>query len=78
MRIAAVIAIVGAHDARYAASRLATPVPEYSTTRLLPESPTQTSPLADDVIAAAANLQSHSTSNVCNVAQRAALAAVSG
>jgi aspartate aminotransferase len=31
-----------------------------------------------DVIAAAANLQSHSTSNVCNVAQRAALAAVSG
>ena len=32
----------------------------------------------DDVIAAAANLQSHSTSNVSNVAQRAALAAVSG
>jgi aspartate/methionine/tyrosine aminotransferase len=32
----------------------------------------------DDVIAAAANLQSHATSNVCNVAQRAALAAVSG
>jgi aspartate aminotransferase len=31
-----------------------------------------------DVIAAAANLQSHSTSNVANVAQRAALAAVSG
>jgi aspartate aminotransferase len=31
-----------------------------------------------DVIAAAANLQSHSTSNVCNVAQAAALAAVSG
>ena len=31
-----------------------------------------------DVIAAAANLQSHATSNVCNVAQRAALAAVSG
>jgi aspartate/methionine/tyrosine aminotransferase len=31
-----------------------------------------------DVIEAAANLQSHSTSNVCNVAQRAALAAVSG
>ncbi len=31
-----------------------------------------------DVIAAAANLQSHTTSNVCNVAQRAALAAVSG
>jgi aspartate aminotransferase len=31
-----------------------------------------------DVIAAASNLQSHSTSNVCNVAQRAALAAVSG
>ncbi len=30
-----------------------------------------------DVIAAATNLQSHSTSNVCNVAQRAALAAVS-
>jgi aspartate aminotransferase len=32
----------------------------------------------DDVIKAAANLQSHATSNVCNVAQRAALAAVSG
>ena len=31
-----------------------------------------------DVIAAAGNLQSHSTSNVANVAQRAALAAVSG
>jgi aspartate/methionine/tyrosine aminotransferase len=31
-----------------------------------------------DVIAAATNLQSHSTSNVSNVAQRAALAAVSG
>jgi aspartate aminotransferase len=31
-----------------------------------------------DVVKAAANLQSHSTSNVCNVAQRAALAAVSG
>jgi aspartate/methionine/tyrosine aminotransferase len=31
-----------------------------------------------DVIAAAANLQSHSTSNVANVAQRAALAAVAG
>jgi aspartate aminotransferase len=31
-----------------------------------------------DVIAAATNLQSHTTSNVCNVAQRAALAAVSG
>jgi aspartate/methionine/tyrosine aminotransferase len=31
-----------------------------------------------DVIAAATNLQSHSTSNVCNVAQRAALAAVAG
>jgi aspartate aminotransferase len=31
-----------------------------------------------DVIAAAANLQSHATSNVSNVAQRAALAAVSG
>ena len=31
-----------------------------------------------DVIAAAANLQSHQTSNVSNVAQRAALAAVSG
>ena len=32
----------------------------------------------EDVIAAATNLQSHSTSNVGNVAQRAALAAVSG
>ncbi len=31
-----------------------------------------------DVIAAAASLQSHATSNVCNVAQAAALAAVSG
>ena len=31
-----------------------------------------------DVIGAAANLQSHTTSNVANVAQRAALAAVSG
>jgi aspartate/methionine/tyrosine aminotransferase len=31
-----------------------------------------------DVIKAAANLQSHTTSNVCNVAQRAALAAVGG
>jgi aspartate aminotransferase len=31
-----------------------------------------------DVIKAAGNLQSHTTSNVCNVAQRAALAAVSG
>ena len=31
-----------------------------------------------DVIAAASNLQSHSTSNVANVAQRAALAAVAG
>jgi aspartate aminotransferase len=31
-----------------------------------------------DVIRAATNLQSHLTSNVCNVAQRAALAAVSG
>ena len=31
-----------------------------------------------DVIKAAANLQSHATSNVCNVAQRAALEAVSG
>ena len=31
-----------------------------------------------DVVKAAANLQSHSTSNVCNVAQRAALEAVSG
>ncbi|HEV8114897.1 MAG TPA: pyridoxal phosphate-dependent aminotransferase [Acidimicrobiales bacterium] len=32
----------------------------------------------DDVIKAAANLQSHQTSNVANVSQRAALAAVSG
>ncbi|MBX6372186.1 MAG: pyridoxal phosphate-dependent aminotransferase [Acidothermus sp.] len=32
----------------------------------------------DDVVAAATNLQSHLTSNVANVAQRAALAAVSG
>jgi aspartate/methionine/tyrosine aminotransferase len=31
-----------------------------------------------DVIKAATNLQSHQTSNVCNVAQRAAMAAVSG
>jgi len=31
-----------------------------------------------DVIAAASNLQSHSTSNVCNVAQAAALAALQG
>ena len=31
-----------------------------------------------DVVGAAQNLQSHSTSNVCNVAQAAALAAVSG
>jgi aspartate/methionine/tyrosine aminotransferase len=31
-----------------------------------------------DVIKAATNLQSHATSNVCNVAQRAAVAAVSG
>ena len=31
-----------------------------------------------DVIEAAANFQSHATSNVCNVAQRAAVAAVSG
>ena len=31
-----------------------------------------------DVIAAATNFQSHATSNVCNVAQRAAIAAVSG
>ncbi|MHB1535848.1 MAG: pyridoxal phosphate-dependent aminotransferase [Acidimicrobiales bacterium] len=31
-----------------------------------------------DVITAAANLQSHATSNVCNVAQRAALEALSG
>jgi aspartate/methionine/tyrosine aminotransferase len=33
---------------------------------------------APDVIKAASNLQSHATSNVCNVAQVAALAAVSG
>jgi aspartate aminotransferase len=33
---------------------------------------------APDVTRAAANLQSHLTSNVCNVAQRAALAAVGG
>ena len=32
----------------------------------------------EDVIKAATNLQSHSTSNVCNVAQAAALAAVTG
>ena len=32
----------------------------------------------DDVIKAATNLQSHATSNVANVSQRAALAAVSG
>lgn len=32
----------------------------------------------NDVIKAAANLQSHATSNVCNVAQMAALAAVTG
>ena len=32
----------------------------------------------EDVIKAATNLQSHQTSNVCNVAQRAAIAAVSG
>jgi aspartate aminotransferase len=31
-----------------------------------------------DIVRAATNLQSHSTSNVCNVAQRAALAAVTG
>jgi aspartate aminotransferase len=31
-----------------------------------------------DIVGAAANLQSHATSNVCNVAQAAALAAVSG
>jgi len=31
-----------------------------------------------DVVRAAANLQSHATSNVCNVAQAAALAAVTG
>ncbi len=31
-----------------------------------------------DVVKAATNLQSHQTSNVCNIAQRAALAAVSG
>ena len=33
---------------------------------------------ADVITAAAVNLQSHQTSNVANVAQRAALAAVSG
>jgi aspartate/methionine/tyrosine aminotransferase len=33
---------------------------------------------APDVVAAASNLQSHATSNVCNVAQAAALAAVQG
>jgi aspartate/methionine/tyrosine aminotransferase len=32
----------------------------------------------DDVVKAAGNLQSHATSNVCNVAQRAALAALTG
>lgn len=32
----------------------------------------------DDVIKAATNMQSHATSNVANVSQRAALAAVSG
>jgi aspartate aminotransferase len=32
----------------------------------------------EDVVKAAANMQSHLTSNVCNVAQRAALEAVSG
>jgi aspartate aminotransferase len=32
----------------------------------------------DDVMKAAGNFQSHATSNVCNVAQRAALAAVAG
>jgi aspartate/methionine/tyrosine aminotransferase len=32
----------------------------------------------DDVVKAATNLQSHATSNVSNVAQRAAIAAVSG
>lgn len=32
----------------------------------------------DDIFKGAANLQSHLTSNVCNIAQRAALAAVSG
>ena len=32
----------------------------------------------NDVIKASANFQSHATSNVCNVAQRAALAAVTG
>src|SRR5205085_10771733 len=32
----------------------------------------------DDVVKAATNLQSHATSNVSNVAQRAAVAAVSG
>lgn len=31
-----------------------------------------------DVVSAAANLQSHATSNVCNVAQRAAVAALNG
>ncbi|MGH9104421.1 MAG: pyridoxal phosphate-dependent aminotransferase, partial [Acidimicrobiales bacterium] len=31
-----------------------------------------------DVVKSATNLQSHSTSNVCNIAQRAALAAVTG
>ena len=31
-----------------------------------------------DVVKAATNLQSHSTSNVCNVAQRAAIAALTG
>ena len=31
-----------------------------------------------DVVSAAANLQSHATSNVCNVAQRAAIAALNG
>jgi aspartate aminotransferase len=31
-----------------------------------------------DVVKAATNLQSHATSNVCNVAQKAALAAVTG
>jgi aspartate/methionine/tyrosine aminotransferase len=33
---------------------------------------------SDDVVAAATNLQSHSTSNVANVSQRAALAAIEG
>ena len=32
----------------------------------------------DDIVKAATNLQSHATSNVANVSQRAALAAVSG